>query len=137
MEELIGKVELLVRGETFEAGIERITARPADPSNPWHKEDSLDVWLTFERGEGKYPGSTLGFGVSLPVKDYQPDELLALIKTEGERQLEGTQVLADEYRAIVQAKETRQRELDTLVSQLTSSLIGGPATRRNTALEEI
>jgi len=126
MEDLIGKVLLVVRGESYEAGIERITAHPADSRSPWHQEDRLDVWLTFERGQGKYPGSTLGFGVTLPVKDsthyYKPDELLRLIKPAAERELEKIQVKHDEDHAHAQAMDKRQGELNVLVSQLTNSL---------------
>ena len=124
MEELVlvGKVVLVVRGVSYEAAIERITAHAADSRSPWQKEDRLDVWLSFEKSEGKYPGSTLGFGVTLPVKDYKPDELLALIKKEGERELERFQAKADEDHAYTQTKETRQGELNVLVSRLTNSL---------------
>lgn len=125
MEELIATVPLVLRGETYEAGIERIRAQPADPTSPWQTEDELSIWLTFEQ-VGKYPGSTMGFGVSVPVKDsthyYRPDEFLALIKAAGERRLEEIQVKADEAKARSQEKRARQKQLDVLVSQVTSSL---------------
>ncbi len=122
MEDLVGKVLLVVRGVSYEAGIERITAHASDSRSPWHHEDRLEVWLTFEKSEGKYPGSTLGFGVTLPVKDYKTDELLKLIKTEGERELEEFQVKADKDQAISEARDARQGELNVLASQLTKSL---------------
>lgn len=123
--DLVGKITLVVRGESYEAGIERISAHAADSHSPWHKDDELHVWLAFEHGEGKYPGSILSFGVKLPVKDYKPDELLALIKKEGERELERFQVKADEDRAYLEAKDARQKELDKIASQLTNSLKDG------------
>lgn len=128
MEDLVGKVVLVVRGEIYEAGIERITAHAADSHPPglygltYRQKDRLDVWLSFGKSEGKYPGSTLGFGVTLPVKDYDTDEFLRLIKTEGERELENIQAKYDEDHAYTQTKETRQGELNVLVSRLTNSL---------------
>ena len=125
MEEIIGKIALVVRGVSYEAAIGHITAHAADLRSPWHKDDKLHVWLSFEHGEGKYPGSTLSFGLTLPVKDYRPDELLALIKKEGERELESIQAKADEDHAYLQAKDARQKELDRVASQLTNSLRDG------------
>jgi hypothetical protein len=51
----------------------------------WYKEDYLDVWLQFAEGEAV--GSTLSFGIVLPVKNYGRDELLKAIRDEGERRL--------------------------------------------------
>ncbi len=118
----IRKIKLKVRGKEYEATIARLTAHAADSHSPWQKEDVLQVWLSFEHVEGKYPGSTLSFGVTLSVKDYKPDELLALIKREGERELERFAVKADEDRRYNQAKESRQKELDGFATHLTESL---------------
>lgn len=120
---VLRKITLRVRGEEFEATIERIAARAADERSPWRKEDELYVWLSFD--QNKHPGSTLGFGVTLPVKDYKPDELLALIKREGERELEAFAVKGGKDRIYNQAKETRQKELDRVASRIANSLKEG------------
>lgn len=122
MEKPVGKVTLTVRGECYEAVIEPITAHAADSRSPWHKQDELHVWLSFDCGEGRHPGSTLSFGVVLPVKDYEPDALLALIKHEGELALERIQVKADEDNTYRQAKDARQQELEEVASRLTNSM---------------
>jgi len=118
----LGKVTLTVGRECYEAVIMPITARAGDPRSPWYKEDVLLVWLDFDRAEGKHPGATLGFGLQLPVKQYKPDELLRLIRTEGEKRLEEIILKSDQEHAYQQAKDRRQKELDELASQLNESL---------------
>jgi len=50
---------------------------------PWRKQPELTVWL---RIDSHHPVS--GFGISLPLKEYAPDELKKLIEEEGTRQWE-------------------------------------------------
>jgi len=105
----IGKVTLTVQGEHYEATIDRIRARAADPDWPWDRDkgDVLIVWLDF--GKQRYPAATLGFGVEVPAKEYVPEELLSIIQVEGQRRRGD-------------AKDARQKELDNLASQLTDAL---------------
>lgn len=121
----MAKIILKVRGREYEATIEGIHAHVADTRSPWEKDDVLQVWLSFERGEGKYPGSILGFGVTLPVKDYKPGELLKLIKVEAEREVEKSLIKSDQDHAYYKAKDERQKELDEVASRLSESLQKG------------
>lgn len=50
---------------------------------PWHKEPALVVWLGIDS-----PHSVSGFGITLPLKEYKPDELKKLIEEEGSRRFE-------------------------------------------------
>lgn len=95
-----------------EAEVERIKGELKFP--PWHKEDHLVVWLSFKEAVG----STLSFGIGLPVRNYGRDELLQAIKAEGNRVLK--KILDDEAQkhAEREAKEKRQEELDSLAGQL-------------------
>lgn len=54
------------------------------PLEPWHKEPTLVVWLSIDAPS--LPVS--GFGITLPLKEYKPDELKALIEQEGALELE-------------------------------------------------
>lgn len=85
---------------------------------PWHNEDYLDVWLEFEEAVG----STLGFGISLPVLNYGKDELLHRIRVEGEVELKGLQNKDAERRIMREVALTRQQELDSLAGQLQSMI---------------
>lgn len=122
MGESIGTIILRVRGQDYEANIGEIGARAADPRSPWHKEDELHVWLEFVAG---HPGSILSFGLTLPVKQYKPDELLALIKEEGEKALEESMNKADEDRVYMNTRKARQEYVDGIASQISDSLSGG------------
>jgi len=61
------------------AWVEYIKGQPA--LEPWHKEPELVVWLGIDS-----PHSVSGFGITLPLKEYAPDELKKLIEVEGTRQ---------------------------------------------------
>ena len=63
------------------AWVEYIKGREA--LEPWHKEPELVVWLGIDS-----PHSVSGFGITLPLKEYTPDELKKLIEEEGSRQFE-------------------------------------------------
>lgn len=99
------------------AHIESVTGRLADP--PWWPEDRIQVWLDFE----KPAGSTLGFGVNLPVRSYTQDEFLAAVRMEGEHrlmvELEGDRT----KRELRESKEQKQKELDKIAWEI-KALIG-------------
>jgi len=61
------------------AWVEYIKGQPA--LEPWHKEPELVVWLGIDS-----PHSVSGFGITLPLKEYTPDELKKQIEVEGTRQ---------------------------------------------------
>jgi len=61
------------------AWVEYIKGQPA--LEPWHKEPELVVWIGIDS-----PHSVSGFGITLPLKEYTPDELKKQIEVEGTRQ---------------------------------------------------
>lgn len=63
------------------AKIERVSGQLK--LEPWHKEDQLAVWLSFD----KAVGSVLSFAVHLPVKKYDREEFLYNIQRRGEEEL--------------------------------------------------
>ena len=79
------------------AWVEYVRGQPE--YQPWRKRPELTVWLSIDS-----PHSTSGFGISLPLKEYAPDELKKLIEEEGTRQWEA--ILAKDER---DRKETEAR----------------------------
>ena len=77
------------------------------------KEDYLAVWFQCDEVEG----STLGFGVRLPVKNYGKEELLKEIKKEGALRLGQIQDEDAWGQAAREAEKKRQEELDSLAGQ--------------------
>jgi len=96
------------------AWIEGVKGCPADP--PWWPEDRICVWLDFE----KPAGSTLGFGVNIPVRSYTRDEFLAAVRMEGEHRL---MVILEGYRTKREPRELKQQELNQKVEEI-KALIG-------------
>lgn len=99
------------------AHIESISGFPADP--PWFPEDRIRVWLDFE----KPAGSTLGFGVTLPVRIYTRDEFLAAVRMEGEHRLMVELKGGRTKRELMESKEQKQKELDKIALGI-KALIG-------------
>lgn len=82
------------------------------------KQDYLAVWLDF----GEAVGSTIAFGIRLPIRDYGKDELLQEIKGFGEARLK--EILDEDARGQAEswARGKRQEELDSLAGQLQSMI---------------
>jgi len=72
-------MDLTIKGHR--AWVEYIQGQPA--FEPWHKEPALVVWVSIDS-----PHSVSGFGITLPLKEYTPDELKKLLEEEGTRQFE-------------------------------------------------
>lgn len=70
---------------------------------PWHKEPALTVWLSIDS-----PHAVSGFGISLPLKEYTPDELKNLIEKEGTRQFEEIIAKHDAERKETEARISRR-----------------------------
>ena len=96
--------------------IEDIFARAAD--DLWQKEDELHVWIRFEEAVE----STISFAVSLPLKPYGKDELLRLVKTEGEKQLTAIIEKDRQQRTERKAEELRKNYVDSVADQVKSNL---------------
>lgn len=88
----------------------------------WHKEDTLDVWLSFLNGESV--SATLSFGISLPEKDYSVEALRNAIQKEGERRL--AQIMSDheEAQRIQEDMDARANRLTRLADRLFAELQG-------------
>ncbi|GAI60063.1 unnamed protein product [marine sediment metagenome] len=78
----------------------------------WRKEDCLDVWFEFDEPVG----STLGFGIDLPVKNYGQQEFLEACRQEGERKLKEILVRDATRREQRRLEEARQSDLDSLAA---------------------
>ena len=111
MKKVLGKVEILGR----EAMITSIDATAGDEKSIWNKEDQLTVWLDF----GDEPlGNVISFAATLPAKKYGKDELFALIVQRGEDEMKESLACLARERQAREVKEKRQKELDTLATEL-------------------
>ena len=63
------------------AKVERIGWEPA--LEPWYKEDQITAWLKLDEPVD----GTIGFGVTLPSRDYTEEEFKAEVKSVGEEHL--------------------------------------------------
>lgn len=96
--------------------IEGVFAQAAD--GLWLKEDRLFVWVRFEEAVE----STLSFAVGLPLKPYGKDELLRLVKSEGEKQLTDIIEKDRQQRTERKAKELRESYVNSVADQVKASL---------------
>jgi len=82
------------------AWVEYIKGEPEYPG--WRNQAELTVWLSIDS-----PHSTKGFGISLPLKEYAPDELKRLIEEEGTRQWEKMLAKDEKLRKETEARKAR------------------------------
>lgn len=84
----------------------------------WRKEDYIEVWFRFEEAVD----GTLGFAIELPVRNYGKDQFLEVVRREGEKKLK--EILKDDAAKGAQQRQekARQRDLDSLVSQIESMI---------------
>ncbi|MBA7698659.1 hypothetical protein ES703_107339 [subsurface metagenome] len=75
-------------------------------------------WFRLE----KAVDGTLGFGIELPIENYGKDQFLEAVRREGEKRLKG--ILKDDAAKREQQRQekARQRDLDSLVSQIKSMI---------------
>lgn len=104
MEEHIAEVEIL----GHKAKVSGIKGRLAD--NLWHKEDTLDVWLSFDEPVD----GTLSFGIELPAKAYSRTEFLDLVVKNGEARLKELVAKHNREKEEMKARDERQKALDNL-----------------------
>jgi len=88
-------MDITIKGHR--AWVEYVKGEPEYP--PWRKQPELVVWIGIDSSH-----VVSGFGITLPLKEYTPDELKKLIEEEGTRQFE--KILA-KYEA--ERKETEAR----------------------------
>lgn len=80
----------------------------------WHKEDHLDVWVSFD----PYVEDVISTGIELPIKNYGKGDLIQAIKHKLEKTIPE---MKDEYRKRQEEREIetkRQEDLDSLAKQL-------------------
>jgi len=80
---------------------------------PWHKEPALVVWLSIDS-----PHSISGFGITLPLKEYAPDELKKLIEKEGTRQFDEMIVKHEAERKKTEDMVTRRKAAQDIASKV-------------------
>ncbi len=111
------KVKLL----GHEAEVDHIHPRPA--FGAIHPRDTITVWFNFEEAVG----STLGFGIEIEAKDYEPDEFLAVILDLGEQEVERIIESYKARHAEMEEHETKRKTLNKLTADLGDKL-GVPFT---------
>ncbi|MBA7632702.1 hypothetical protein ES703_40254 [subsurface metagenome] len=84
------------------------------PFEPWYKEPTLVVWLSINTPS--LPVS--GFGVTLPLKEYESGELKALIEREGSLELEKIIVKHSKERATMEKLAKAKREAEDVARRV-------------------
>jgi len=89
----------------------------------FYKEDAFMVQIQCDEGQGF--GSTIGFFVELPVKNYGPQEFIQAVKDKAEKQV--PEMLARDEKAHEkrEAERKREHELHSLASQIETLLQEG------------
>ncbi|MBA7624747.1 hypothetical protein ES703_32159 [subsurface metagenome] len=106
------EIEILGR----KAKIDSVSARQAD--GIWYKEDFLMVSISFDEAVG----STLGFGVNLPVKRYEKDEFIARVKAEAENTLPKLLEKHRQEKDKWKREQEKQEALDLVVGEIKSEI---------------
>ena len=100
----------------YKARITHIFTREAYP--PWHPEDIFYVNVEFDE---PHPENIISTAISVPVKyasGRNRDDLLYLIKTEGEKQVSETLAKHRKEREDMKSREQRREELDALAKRM-------------------
>ena len=103
----------------YKAKITHIGARQAFP--PWHPEDQLLAYIEF--GEPR-PQAIISTAIAIPVKEYSRDELLRVVKQEGDKQLAQTLTRAREEQEKTTHQRRRQEELNAAAKKTQEILKG-------------
>ena len=102
----------------YKAKVARIKGQVALP--PWYPEETLTVWLDLLE---TVPGTgTIGFGITIPVKEYTQESLQKTIQEEGSRRLESIVREAEVTRQKEAQKKTQQDALDVVTTKLSKFL---------------
>ena len=84
------------------------------PLEPWYKEPTLVVWLSIDAPS--LPVS--GFGITLPLKEYKPDELKALIEKEGSLELQKILDKHTKERAEMEKRDKAKQEAEDIARRV-------------------
>ena len=84
------------------------------PLEPWYKESLLSVFIELDA-----PGLPVaGFGLHLPLKEYEPDELKALIEQEGSAELKKIIQKHEEEDAKRAVQEEAKRDAEAIARKV-------------------
>jgi len=113
-------VEKLVEIEILghKASIVSVQGQLAD--GIWYKEDLFMVQINCAEGEGF--GRTIGFFVSLPIKNYGPQEFIQAVKEAAEKKVPEMMAKDALDHERLEATKRRQADLDSIASQIENLL---------------
>jgi len=87
----------------------------------WQEADELLAYVEFDEPID----STAGYPISVPVKDYSPEEFLRVVRENGEKELAAALQRWRQERAQRQAKETREEGLKKLAVSIAAKFKAG------------
>ena len=100
----------------YKGKITHIGAREADP--PWHPEDTFHIDVEFDE---PHPENIISTAISVPAKyasGRNREDLLYLIKTEGEKEVAETLAKHRKEREDSKRRQERREELDALAKRM-------------------
>lgn len=101
------KISIEVELCGYRAIISRILVREALP--PFHPEDQLLVVVEFDE---PCPQAIISTAIAIPVKEYSREELLKVIKEEGDKQLSWALARSAREKDANEQRRQRRAELD-------------------------
>jgi hypothetical protein len=109
-------VEIEILGH--KAKIVRVQGEIAD--GVWYKEDAFVVQIQCDEGQGF--GSTIGFFVELPVKEYGSQEFIQAVIMVAEKKVPEMMARDEKAQEKREAERKRENELHSLASQIETIL---------------
>jgi hypothetical protein len=103
-----------IMGQTV--SIDRIHSSPDQEHTDG--EDKFNIWLTSKEGFA----NIVGFGISIPAKEYKPEEFLKIVKKKTEVYIKEQLETDQRARARMAQLEERRLALDKLASRIMESL---------------
>ena len=103
----------------YKAKITHIGARRA--FSPWHPEDQLLAYIEISEPR---PQAIISTAVAIPVREYSREELLRVVKEEGDKQLSQTLTRAREEQEKSAHQIRRQEELNAAAKRAGELLKG-------------
>lgn len=97
--------------------IRHIWGRVARP--PWNPKDVLDVWIEFDE---PYQEGISGVAIIIPAKEYYPNELITMIRKEGEQQLAKTIKERIKERESDELRRRKKETVDSLAGKAEKAL---------------
>lgn len=111
-----GRLKVEVLG--YEAAIVYIAPHAASP--PEHLTEYLSVFIEFP--EGKNPGSTAGFAVYIPLRDYSYKDFIDIVRMSAGDMLRRIMLKDDEERRKKAAEDEQRKVMNKVTSDLGDKL---------------